>query len=171
MYPSFISHWITVQNSGVGCGDCLGSFLLKGTPGVVFSEGSLSSSAWSCPCAQRQFASPLGLDPGLEAPALPWLRSKASAGRTPCDASSVCWGYDTNMMETKSWSHSTLLTESKSSPELLMWVRPSLHSSGQGCLMLGLGFQNRKVQISQLLPSVWSVPSYREPAEVETRVG
>lgn len=73
MYPSFISHRITLQNAGIGCGDYLGSFLLKWAPGVVFSEGNLSSSAWSCPCAQRDLASPqvpwghgLGLRPPLD---------------------------------------------------------------------------------------------------------
>lgn len=77
-----------------------------------------------------------------------------------CDAPSLCWDYDTKRMETKSW-RVTLLTESKSSTEPLVWVRASLHSSGQACLMLGLGFETRKVQISQLLPSVWSLQSHR----------
>lgn len=52
MCPSFISHQKTVQNAG--CGSYLGFFLLKW--GVQW--GNLSSSAQTCPCAQRDLASP-----------------------------------------------------------------------------------------------------------------
>lgn len=69
------------------------------------------------------------------------------------EASSFCWDYDTRITETKSWRVS-FITESerpKKLKELLVQVRQSFYSFGQGCLKLGLGFEHRKTKISPLL--------------------